>query len=166
MLAHFNMHSPTLHAQFPYHINHRFLWPPSGNVLLEHIFWGTLIKRHCSLHHAPLEATRMNLLSSLLWAFPEKQAQKALWQLPLSLPKKEENSSFLLAVFGMSSKGTVLLKCISWSKMVIQHLQMPVCYERTKKKNSNVVKGRDQKELFLLGYIGSMKSYKRIHRLQ
>lgn len=23
--VHFNMHSPALHAQFPYHVNHRFL---------------------------------------------------------------------------------------------------------------------------------------------
>lgn len=51
---------------------------PSRNVLLQHNFWGTLIKRHLSLHHAPLEATRRSL-SSVLWAFPEKQAQKVLW---------------------------------------------------------------------------------------
>lgn len=52
----------------------------------------------------------MIMFLSLLWAFPEKQAQEALSQLSPS-----PRACSFLSIFGMNSKRMALFKCTSWS---------------------------------------------------
>lgn len=127
------MHSPALHAKFLYQGGtwyHRFLWPLaeviSCNIVLGHADRNTalFILCTCNKSYAPtIPAT-----SPLLQVFPEKHEQKALWQ--NSLPPPGFVSPSLLSLAGTARKW-FCLNALPWSKMVIQALQIPVCYKRT-----------------------------------
>lgn len=153
---------PYVEHSFPiYHANNRFLWSPaqrssqdtgtdkecSPGALLKHNDQKTPVFTPCTSWDNKNE---WNLLS-LLWAFPAKQAQKALWQ--FSHPW----SFFLLIPCCLWEKTARKQFCLNTVSGVRWSWNIYKCQPVTKEPNkSNPNAVTVQKELFLLCCIGNI----------